>query len=158
MSIRLFDAAAAHLPEITALENACFSDPWSENSFREAIENPLMTLRLATDEGNEILGYVLLSVVADESEILNIAVSPSHRREGIGRLLLQNALDEAILRGAENCYLEVRVSNESAIGLYTRFGFSPAGIRKNYYSKPKEDALLMCRPLKKEESYAAFSH
>jgi ribosomal-protein-alanine N-acetyltransferase len=117
-----------------------------------------MHLTLAVSEECEVLGYVLLSVIADESEILNIAVAPLHRREGIGKQLLESALCEARSRGAENCYLEVRASNESAIHLYTFFGFTKVGLRKQYYTKPKEDAVLMCCPLKKEESYAAFSH
>lgn len=158
MKILLQSASLTHLPGIMALENACFSDPWSEDSFKGSLENPLSRLTLAVDEAGEVLGYVLLSVAADEGEILNIAVSPLHRRMGIGQMLLANALDEARRRGAENCYLEVRASNESAIRLYTRSGFSAVGLRKHYYTKPKEDALIMCCPLKKEESYATFSY
>jgi len=156
--IRLIDATPAHLPKIVALENVCFSDPWSETSFRESLENPLACLTLAIDDAGEVLGYVLLSVAADEGEILNVAVSPLHRRCGIGKMLLASALCEACRRGAETCYLEVRASNESAIKLYTHFGFMRAGVRKQYYTKPREDAVIMYRPLKKEESYATFSH
>ena len=104
------------LPAIVAIENDSFSDPWSETSLRECSENERMIF-LAAAHGDDVLGFGLLGVAADESEVLDIAVSPAARGCGIGKSLLGALLDGAKQRGAAACYLEVRESNAPAIGL-----------------------------------------
>lgn len=144
------------LPAVRAIENDSFSDPWSETSLRECSENERMIF-LAAAHGDDVLGFGLLGVAADESEVLDIAVSPAARGCGIGKTLLGALLDGAKQRGAAACYLEVRESNAPAIGLYTGFGFRPVGHRKNYYQKPREDAIVMALTLDTEDTHADLS-
>ena len=99
-------------------------------------------LSISEADKNEIAGSVIYSVVCDEAELLRIAVSDRYRRNGFGRRLMQEFLGS--LEGkADSVYLEVRSGNEAAIGLYKGTGFEVAGVRKNYYRSPDEDAILM---------------
>lgn len=128
--------------EICGLERQYFSDPWSEGAFVSALNNPLVTFTVCKKQ-NEILGYILGMTLPPEGEVLNIAVCEKARREGIGKQLLALYLSHARSVGAFAVYLEVRRSNSHAIALYEKCGFVKIGERKNYYSKPKEDAVLM---------------
>ena len=131
-----------HVAAIAQLEMLCFSDPWSENSISYELTNPL-SLWLVAVEDNCVLGYVGSQTVMGESDMMNLAVDPQHRRRGIGALLV-NALVEALrLRGSNCLSLEVRTSNENAKALYARAGFIQIGKRPNYYRNPKEDALIL---------------
>jgi len=134
------------LDAMEAIERECFSDPWSRESLRGAVDADA-ALCFTAQSGETVVGYGMIYVVSDESEILNIAVSPSERRCGAGSALMKKMLTEASERGAAVVYLEVRESNEAAISLYEKFGFSVLGRRKNYYKYPTEDALLMARVL-----------
>lgn len=145
--IRIRCVTSEDISVISQIENSSFSDPWSENSFREALENPLMHFRCAENEAGEICGYSLMMVFDEDGEIMSIASSPDHRREGIGKLLLSRMISEAAECGAKNIYLEVRFSNNPAITLYVSNEFKKIGIRKNYYRLPREDALVMRRCL-----------
>ena len=132
----------AHVARVAALEQVCFSDPWSENSVRSELDNPLSTWLVAL-EGETVLGYVGSQTVLDEADIMNVAVAPEHRRQGIARLLLER-LEEALRsRKVHSLTLEVRASNQNAISLYQKLGFLQIGRRPNYYSNPKEDALIL---------------
>lgn len=134
----------AWLDRVAALEIACFSDPWSRDSFEELLRRD-DTLFLCAVEDGAVLGYVTMYTVVDEGYILNVAVDGHYRRRGIGTALIQ-ALDTY---GKKNnlafITLEVRESNAPAIGLYSRFGFIKVGERKNYYRHPTENALLMTK-------------
>ncbi len=139
---------AAYLDEIVKLEEQCFSVPWSRNSLQEVgeSENHIFFVILHKVQAQtDIWGLGCVSVIAGEGELLNIAVSPDHRREGLGQWLLGALLEEAKERGVERLFLEVREGNAPARGLYERNGFQMIGKRKRYYRNPPEDAILMER-------------
>lgn len=139
------------IPALAALERICFCDPWSENAFLEELGNPRARFMVAQDGTGLVLGYLGLHYVLDEGYIANIAVDPLYRRRGIACALLSDAEDFAKKASLSFLTLEVRQSNLAAQRLYRRHGFSPAGLRKNYYQHPKEDAVLMTRRVKEEE-------
>jgi ribosomal-protein-alanine acetyltransferase len=105
-------------------------------------------LWVATKNEGEVIGAIAWRDIAGEAEILNLAVESTHRRRGIGRQLMHAALDEIAARGATRVFLEVRESNLSAQLFYRQFGFSQDGRRRNYYSDPAEDAMLLSRPVR----------
>ena len=133
-----------HVPEMAALEKQCFSLPWTPQMIRDELGNPLAAY-WAAESDNRLVGYAGLQVVVDEGYITNVAVDPAVRRQGVAKQLLTALLAYASERFVSFVTLEVRVSNVSAIALYTQFGFAPAGLRRGYYHKPREDALLMTR-------------
>jgi ribosomal-protein-alanine N-acetyltransferase len=90
-------------------------------------------------------GYICVWVVGEELHVNNLAVDPRWRRRGIAGALLEAALDHGRLQGARRAFLEVRASNMAAQGLYRRYGFEAAGVRKRYYDHPTEDAVIMKR-------------
>ena len=94
------------------------------------------------EDGGQVCGYCVLSVLFEDAEVLNVAVSKAHRKKGYGALLMEAMLERAIALGATQCFLEVRESNVAAIALYKKYGFSQYGIRKNYY-EDGENALTM---------------
>ena len=131
-----------HIPQVAALEKLCFSDPWSENSIRSALENPLGLWLCAEAEGR-VAGYVGSELVPDEADMMNLAVAPEFRRRGVAAALLDSLLTALRARGVVSLTLEVRASNAPALALYRGFGFAQAGRRKNYYFHPAEDALIL---------------
>lgn len=136
----------ALISELTAIEAACFSDPWSAQAFKSTLENPSSEIYIARDiQLQKAAGFCAVMYAADESEILNIAVIPEMRRRGIGKALLNYAITELKKLGASAVFLEVRASNSAAIKLYEKLGFNRIGMRRNYYRIPAEDAVLMER-------------
>lgn len=131
-----------HVSQIARLEAQCFSDPWSEKSIASELENPL-SLWLVAEENGQVFGYVGSQTVLDESDMMNVAVDPRFRRQGIARALIETLIAELSKMGSRCLRLEVRVSNENARALYARMGFQQLGLRKNYYHNPKEDALIL---------------
>lgn len=131
-----------HVSQIARLEAQCFSDPWSEKSVASELENPL-SLWLVAEENGQVFGYVGSQTVLDESDMMNVAVDPRFRRQGIARALIETLIAELSKMGSRCLRLEVRVSNENARALYARMGFQQLGLRKNYYHNPKEDALIL---------------
>ena len=103
---------------------------------------------------NEVAGYLVSRWVVDEAEILNIAVRPDSRRRGIGRRLLDTALQKFQASGATTVYLEVRESNAAGQAFYQIEGFQQVGRRPAYYQKPREDALILARPIGGSEGSA----
>ena len=97
--------------------------------------------------GGALAGYVLLMIVAGEATLMRVAVLPEHRRRGIAIQLMQAAFAHCRRYGAPVCFLEVRVSNDAAKRLYESLGFEPLGVRKDYYSSPVEDAVMMKKEL-----------
>ena len=129
----------SHVCAVAELEKQNFSEPWSENSVRGELTNQLALWLVALD-GDAVVGYVGSQTVLGEADMMNIAVADSHRRRGIARALVE----ELIARlDATMLTLEVRASNTPAIKLYESLGFQQVGLRKNYYRKPKEDALIL---------------
>jgi ribosomal-protein-alanine N-acetyltransferase len=145
MTVSVALARAADLDGIVAIERAAFSDPWSADSFREALAHPAMYFACARGGDDVVVGYVVAWFVADEGEIANLAVEPAGWGEGVGKLLLDAALAEGAQRGAESVYLEVRESNARARRLYASRGFEEVGRRRGYYRRPVEDAIVLRR-------------
>ena len=142
--------AERHIAQIAEIERACFHDPWSENGLREELESE-NNLFLAAVEGETVVGYVGCQTVLDEGYITNVAVSPLHRRKGIAAKLLAELRAQAEEKELSFVTLEVRASNVPAIALYEGAGYVPVGTRRNFYSAPKEDALLMTCFLKETQ-------
>lgn len=130
------------VPQIATLEQACFSDPWSEQSVDSELDNPL-SLWLVCREGERVLGYVGSQTVLGESDMMNIAVAPDARRRGIAQLLIGALMQQLRERGSHRLSLEVRPSNAAAVSLYRKLGFAQVGRRPNYYRHPKEDGLIL---------------
>ena len=130
------------LAEVCKIEKDNFSLPWSEKSFLESMERN-DTVFLVALEDEEVAGYIGCYCIAGAGEITNVAVKASHRRKGIGGGLLQKLYEEGAGLDTKEYFLEVRESNEAAIGLYLRQGFVKEGIRKNFYEKPVENAVIM---------------
>ena len=136
----------SHIAQIAALEKLCFSDPWSENSVRSELMNPL-SLWLVAQDGGKVVGYVGSQSVAPEADVMNLAVAPEWRNKGIGRALMTALIAQLHSRGITALFLEVRVGNTPAQNLYRSLGFVEAGRRPKYYVNPTEDALILRKEL-----------
>jgi ribosomal-protein-alanine N-acetyltransferase len=132
----------AHVPQVARLEALCFSDPWSEKSIASELENRL-SLWLVAEEDGAVLGYVGSQTVMDETDMMNIAVDPEHRRRRIAAWLIDALISELRQKGSRCLTLEVRESNLPAAKLYESMGFAQIGLRKNYYRNPRENALIL---------------
>ncbi len=135
--------APGDVDRVTQLEAESFTCPWSAESFAHLLERDGCELWVLDDREAGVVGYGVLWCILDQGELANFAVAPSHRGKGHGGRLLARMLEVAREREVERIYLEVRVSNAAAIGLYHGFGFTDLGRRKKYYDKPVEDALIM---------------
>jgi ribosomal-protein-alanine N-acetyltransferase len=141
-------AGVADLNEVVAMERRCYGDPWAASSFTTLPENPQVYFAVARQGSSGTLaGYVIGWYVLDEGELANLAVAPELRRTGVGRRLLDAMLDDAASRGVTAIYLECRESNSAARRLYSGNGFVEVSRRKQYYRKPREDALFLRRTL-----------
>ena len=129
-----------HLPALAELEKQCFHAPWIEKMLREELGGGIF---LVAEQDGEVQGYVGCQTVLDEGYITNVAVSPDFRRRGIARALIAELTAKAEENKLAFVTLEVRESNAPAIALYTGAGFAPVGKRKNFYSNPTENAVLM---------------
>jgi len=135
------------LADVVTIERESFSTPWTPDSLRQAgeMENSIF---LTVTEGDSAVGFGCILLVADEGELVDIAVSPAYRKLGLGQMLMTALLTEAANRGTEQVFLEVRQSNTPARTLYEKNGFTAIGLRKKYYKDPVEDAVLMQCSLK----------
>ena len=131
---------------IAELEKVCFSDPWSESSIAFEVNNPL-SYWLVAEEHGQIAGYVGSQSVLDSADMMNIAVAPEYRRQGIGRMLINSLISYLQEQNVIALLLEVRVSNTDAISLYQKLGFEQVGRRPRYYHNPREDALIFRKGL-----------
>ena len=145
MEYTVCDVNAAHIPQIEALERQCFSMPWTAELLQSQMKGSQHEFIAAVSPEGNVLGYVGMMYVLDEGYISNVAVSPEHRRQGIADKLIDRLCK--ICEGLSLSFvtLEVRAGNAPAIALYEKHGFRRVGLRKNYYERPKEDALLMTK-------------
>lgn len=133
------------LEGVAKIEVSSFSEPWSEKALSYLLSGDNFGVVLLV--GDEPVAYGGVSAVIPDGDITNIATLPSYRRRGYGERVVSEIIREAKKRGVENLYLEVRGSNVAAIELYLKLGFVAVGERKNFYSAPREDAVLMKRKL-----------
>ena len=131
-----------HVAQVAELEKLCFSDPWSEKSVASELNNALALWLVAEDSGR-VAGYVGSQTVMGESDMMNVAVHPDYRNQGIATALIVALVEELRKLDSHCLTLEVRASNENAISLYRKLDFQEVGCRKNYYRNPREDALIL---------------
>ena len=129
----------SHVAAVAELERQNFSEPWPDIAVRGELTNKLSLWLVALEDG-EVVGYVGSQTVLQEADMMNIAVADTHRRRGIAKMLVEELIRQL---DAYQLTLEVRASNAPAIALYEKMGFGQVGLRKNYYRKPKEDALIL---------------
>ena len=137
--IEIVNMNESHVCAVAELERLNFSAPWDEAAVRSELTNKLSLWLVALD-GEAVVGYVGSQTVLGEADMMNIAVSHTHRRRGIARMLVEELIRRL---DAYQLTLEVRESNLPAISLYESMGFQQVGLRKNYYQKPKENALIL---------------
>lgn len=141
-------AADLDLADVVAMERVCYSDPWPASSFASLPSNDRVCFVVAREaNAGKLVGFAIAWHVMNEGELANLAVAPEHRRNGIGRALLEAVTTDALGRGTSELYLEVRESNNAARELYGAAGFDEVGRRKGYYRRPDEDALILRRTL-----------
>jgi ribosomal-protein-alanine N-acetyltransferase len=136
--------ALSDLNDIEDIEHRSYDTPWSRSMFAGELAKPA-SLCLGAFEGEQLGGYLIVSRYVDAWHIMNIAVSPDYRRRGIATALLERLFELTDDRSRRGYTLEVRVSNDGAIRLYERLGFTARGIRRGYYTDNREDALIMWR-------------
>lgn len=138
------------LDQVAALEQACFSLPWSREAFAQELAAENAVYLVAREDG-QVVGYGGMRFVLDEFYVDNIAVAAQRRRQGVGRALVAALVERARAGGGAFITLEVRASNQGAMALYAEQGFAVAGRRRGFYTHPKEDALLMTKELLQQE-------
>ena len=137
--IEIIPMNESHVAAVAELEKQNFSEPWPEIAVRSELTNKLALWLVAVEDG-VVAGYVGSQTVLQEADMMNIAVGDGFRRRGIARALVEELIRRL---DAYQLTLEVRASNAPAIALYESLGFTQVGLRKNYYHKPKEDALIL---------------
>ncbi len=145
MAVSIVSMAAAHIAAIAALEEQCFSTPWSAAALAEELDNPRAVFRVAVDADGRVLGYAGMHHIGDEGYIDNVAVDPAARRQGVARLLMAALEAYGREHAMYRLTLEVRASNAAAIALYEGVGYVCDGVRPNFYRKPTEDAAIYSR-------------
>ena len=130
------------ISQIAEIEKICFTTPWTERMLEEELENSHACFLVAEEQGM-VAGYIGCHMICDEGYIANVAVAPDFRRQGIGKQLVQTLIEEGRKRDLSFISLEVRKGNIPAQTLYAECGFQIAGVRKNFYSHPQEDGLIM---------------
>ena len=134
------------LDPIVAIENAVYPTPWSRSMFAGELAKPSSVSLGAFDgEAGGLVAYLIVSRYVDAWHIMNVAVHPECRRQGVASRLLDELFELTAGDHRRGYTLEVRVSNVTAIALYERFGFEPSGVRRGYYTDNREDALIMWR-------------
>ncbi len=141
--IKIIPTEIEHLDEICAIENSCFSSPWSKDSFIFGLNNGQTQSYYTAISENKVVGYICIFHLFEEGELLNIATHPEYRKLGIAQKLIDKMFEVLKEKCVERVTLEVRESNTPAKTLYTKNGFTQFAIRKNYYTKPTENGIVM---------------
>ena len=136
----------ADIEQVVEIEEEAFSLPWSAKSFEDSLELTYSSFYVALID-NKIAGYIGTYLICDDIDITNIAVKKIFRRQGIANKLIEAVLEYASEKYAKYINLEVRISNIPARSLYKKYGFEEIGVRKNFYSKPVEDGIIMQREI-----------
>ena len=142
MEEKVFKLSTKDIAELAELERLCFATPWTQDEFMLCLaQEHFYVFGLKSDA--HLVGYISFFLVGKEMEILNLAVHPERRRQGLGTKLLTAALNFFRRKQGEKVFLDVRPSNVAAFNLYKRAGFVQVGLRRNYYPDNREDALVM---------------
>jgi ribosomal-protein-alanine N-acetyltransferase len=134
------------LSQVMAIEQVAFTNPWTLEMVKKELTQDWSTILLAEEpgpQGWQVLGFSIFWLVADEIHVLNVATAVAHRRRGIGRAVMEATLDYGRVHRCRIASLEVRRGNDAAIGLYKALGFKAVGMRPNYYTDDREDAVVM---------------
>jgi len=150
-AVRIMTMTRDHLDQVVDLEEVCFSVPWTREAFHKELTENKLAHYLVLEIDGQIVGYGGTWYIMDEGHITNIAIDPQYRKQGLGRLLVKAMVEQALDHGLGHMTLEVRVSNQAAIGLYEKMHFKSEGVRPKYYTDNQEDALIMWLDLSKEE-------
>lgn len=134
------------IPDVIEIEKRSFISPWTRGMFAQTLESPVARNLVMTESG-DIVGYVIFYQAGLEMHIMNIAVHPALRRQGIGLDIMKRVIEGARINSVEECFLEVRETNFPAQGLYERLGFKRIGKRRGYYTETNEDAIVMALSL-----------
>lgn len=151
MGYTICDVTEALIPQLEEIERQCFVRPWTAQQLKGQLKDHLHESIAAVTPDGTVLGYVGMTYVLDEGYISNVAVSPEHRRQGIGDALIAELCRNCRALGLRFVTLEVRAGNAPAIALYEKHGFRRVGLRKNYYTELHEDALLMTKYFSNED-------
>ena len=143
--MRLRRLEIGDLDAIERIERASYPTPWSRSMFATELAKPSSLSLGAVDDADRLVGYLVLSRYVDAWHVMNVAVDPESRRQGVATALLRRLLDDTRHDAQRGYTLEVRVSNVGAIALYEGFGFRTKGVRRGYYTDNREDALIMWR-------------
>lgn len=144
MNITIREMQSRDVDAVTSLEESCFSMPWKRHDFEEILTNP-DRIYLVAEYNEVIVGGCMLTMIAEEGDISNVAVREDYRRKHIATILIQELLSFGEEKGIHDFTLEVREQNKTAIRLYERAGFVSEGIRPGFYDKPKDNAVIMWR-------------
>ncbi|MBE5921353.1 MAG: ribosomal-protein-alanine N-acetyltransferase [Lachnospiraceae bacterium] len=150
MEFKIRKMTAADIPAAALLEQKYFSVPWSEKSLRDSLNNPHAHF-VSAHIADKMIGYGGMYIVCGEGEITDIVVDEEYRNLGVGTAMMRTLEREAKAAGAEYILLEVRVSNQAAIRCYEKTGYECIGIRKAFYEKPVEDAVIMRLEIEREQ-------
>lgn len=138
------------LDYVVEIERENFKDPWSFNAFKTEIENSALTHYFVVEKQGLIIGYFGILAVLDECQIHTVSVDKNHRKNGIGSRIMDYIIGFSKDREINSINLEVDINNESAIALYSKYGFQKVGYIKDYYINPKSDAYIMEKNLKRK--------
>jgi ribosomal-protein-alanine N-acetyltransferase len=137
----------ADIPTVVEIETETFSSPWQQDTFESLLDRPGVELIVMASADQGVIGYAVLWCILDQGELANVALTPEWRGRGLGRHLIRHVIEVARSRKVGKLFLEVRASNRRAADIYQAFGFEEVGLRKNYYSDPREDARIMMATL-----------
>jgi [ribosomal protein S18]-alanine N-acetyltransferase len=141
--VHLVPMRRRHLRSVLRIEALVYPRPWSLSLFMSELALRSTRAYWVARVDGVVVGYCGLMITGEDGHVTTLAVDPAMHRRGIGTRLLLALAGEAIRRGVTGLTLEVRMSNRPAQELYRRFGFRPAGVRRNYYVETNEDALVM---------------
>jgi [ribosomal protein S18]-alanine N-acetyltransferase len=143
LTVEITPMRRRHLRSVLRIEEQVYPRPWSSSLFLSELALRSSRAYTVARVGREVVGYAGVMISFEDAHVTTIAVDPDWHRHGIATRLLIGLAREALVRGARNLTLEVRMSNKAAQELYRCFGFAPVGVRKNYYQETNEDALVM---------------
>ena len=141
MNQAVVELGADDVRDLMELEGLCFDYHWTEEQFLLGLKSRAFKV-LGVRVDGRLAGYMAFSLIEDEMEVLNLAVHPDFRRQGLGEMLLARSFEVCTANGIAKSFLDVKISNEPALALYRKFGYKKIGVRKRYYPDTKEDALL----------------